>query len=51
MQTLTEGSWSTVTMDYCWKAPNFYAAIVILMMIEHIVIITIIGTLLKGVYW
>lgn len=51
MQVLTEASWSTIVYDYCWRSPQHYAAIVILFVIMHFVLVTVIGTLIKGIFW
>ena len=51
MQVLTEGGWSYVAYDYCWRFPNYYGLIVVFFIIQHVVIIHITSTLLKGIFW
>lgn len=51
MQILTEASWSTIAYDYCWRNPDYYAAIVILFIFMHFVLVTAVGTLIKGIFW
>lgn len=50
-QILTEASWSTLAFDYCVKNPDYYAGVIILFIFMHFIFVTVIGTLLKGIFW
>lgn len=51
MQILTEGAWTKVAYNYCWRNPDYYGLIVTFFMIMHFVIVYVFGTLLKGIFW
>jgi hypothetical protein len=51
IQVLTEGGWSYVNYDYCWRYPAYYAPIVIFFILMHVTIVHITGTLIKGIFW
>jgi len=51
MQILTEGGWSIIAFDYCWRNPSYYGLIVVFFIFMHLTIVTINGTLLKGIFW
>jgi hypothetical protein len=51
MQVLTEGGWSYVGYDYCWRNPDYYGLIAAFFVLMHIVIIHITSTLIKGIFW
>ena len=52
MQILTEGSWSVVAVDYVWRSGGEeYWGIVILFILEHMAIVVVLATFLKGIFW
>ena len=51
MQILTEGGWSYNAYDYCWRYPSYYSLIILFFILMHMTIVTVIGTLLKGIFW
>lgn len=51
MSVLTEGQWSYVAYDYCWRYPLYYTPIVIFFILQHVAIIHVTGTLIKGIFW
>ena len=51
MQILTEGAWTKVAYNYCWRNPDYYGLIVTLFMLMHFIIVYVFGTLLKGIFW
>lgn len=51
MQILVEAGWSVIAYDHCWRHPQFYALIMIFFCFMHIIIVSIISTLIKGIFW
>lgn len=51
MQILTEGSWTNIAWSYCYRQQNYYGYIVALFIFMHIMIVTVAGNLLKGIFW
>lgn len=51
IQVLTEGNWSTIAYDYSWKSQNLFGLITVLFILIHFTIVTVVGTLLKGIFW
>lgn len=51
MQILTEGAWTKVAYNYCWRNQDYYALIVTFFMLMHFIIVYVFGTLLKGIFW
>jgi len=51
IQILTEGNWSTIAYDYSWRNPDLFGLITILFTLMHFFIVTVVGTLLKGIFW
>ena len=51
MQILTEGSWAINAWSYAYRGQGQYGLIVTLFMIMHLVIVTIMVNLLKGIFW
>jgi len=51
MQILTEGGWTYNAYDYCWRYPNYYGIIIAFFILMHMTIVTVIGTLLRGIFW
>ena len=51
MQTLTEGGWTYIAWNYAWRNPHFYGFIVAYFMLMHLMIVSVVGMLLKGIFW
>jgi len=51
MQVLTEGSWAVNAWSYCFREPDKYGYIIALFIFMHIVIVTVMANLLKGIFW
>jgi len=51
VQILTEAGWSMIAYDHCWRAPYYYAYIMLFFCLCHITIVYIIATLIKGIFW
>jgi hypothetical protein len=51
MQILTEGSWAVNAWSYCSREPQAYGWIVALFILMHVLIVTLLANLLKGICW
>jgi MFS superfamily sulfate permease-like transporter len=51
VQILTEAGWSMIAFDHSWKNPQYFAYIMLLFCFMHIIIVYIIATLIKGIFW
>lgn len=51
VMVLTEAGWSQVAFDHCWRAPYYYAFIMLFFCLMHITIVYMIATLIKGIFW
>lgn len=51
VQILTEAGWSMIAFDHSWKNPQFYGYIMSYFCFMHIIIVYIIATLIKGIFW
>ena len=51
MQILTEGSWVMQVWSYCYRQQNLYGWIVALFIFMHLLIVTVMANLLKGIFW
>lgn len=51
VQLVTEGGWSMVAHDHCWRNPQYYAYIMLYFCLMHLTVKYIIATLIQGIYW
>lgn len=51
VQVLTEAGWSMVAFDHSWRNAQYYGYIMIYFCFMHIIIVYIIATLIKGIFW
>ena len=40
-----------IAYDHCWRNPQYYAYVMIYFCFMHIIIVYIIATLIKGIFW
>lgn len=51
VQILTEAGWSQVAYDHSWRAPQYFVYILLFFCLQHIMIVYVIATLIKGIFW
>ena len=51
VQVLTEAGWSQLAFDHSWRAPQYYVYTMLYFCFMHIIIVYIIATLIKGIFW
>lgn len=51
MQILTEAGWSMIAFDHSWRNPQYYGYVMGYFCFMHIIIVYIIATLIKGIFW
>jgi hypothetical protein len=51
VQVLNEAGWSQVAYDHCWRAPHYFAYIMLFFCLIHITVVYILATLIKGIFW
>jgi hypothetical protein len=51
IQVLTEAGWSSVAFDYAKRNEDYSALVLIYFVILHMIIVLILATSIKGIFW
>jgi hypothetical protein len=51
VQVLTEAGWSLIAYDHAKRNSDQFAMVMMYFVIMHVVIVLIVATLIKGIFW
>ena len=51
IQILVEAGWSVIANDHCWRNPQYYGYIMLYFCFMHLIIVSVMSTLIKGIFW
>lgn len=51
VQVMTEAGWSQVAYDHSWRAPQYFAYVMLYFCLMHITIVYMVATMIKGIFW